>query len=118
VLRDPPLIEISFTAKFENDTLVIEYRSDKKDDEYYISCAITINDILTKVKNGENKGRSLVNDHVVIAFKTISELELKGAFIISSDEIHDGSEKFKIIVFVQEKRTRKIIGAYALDWPE
>ncbi len=97
-------------ATIENDkTILVKYVLDGNITSSIINFALVSNKETTAVKNGENEGRNLVNEHVVKYFSTAkanSKGSIKLPFV---NERVKGN--FSIIAYVQQSQTNKIIGA-------
>ncbi len=102
-------------ATIENDkTITVNYALDGNIVGNVINVALVSNKETTAVKNGENEGRNLVNEHVVKYFYTAkanSKGTLKVPFV---DE--RGKSNFSIIAYIQQTQNNKIIGAASVGF--
>jgi len=81
--------------------------------------AITDTFLQTDVSNGENAGRHLQHTGVVRSLSSIGHLDTKKATAYTADAKINlrpqwRSPNLKLVVFVQDRATRKIVGAAAL----
>ena len=82
-----------------------------RDDQADIIVAVTEDGLRTEVKRGENHGRTLTHAAVVRAIQTVADVTAAGrtaraTFPIAADWRR---ENVKIIGFVQERRSRRVI---------
>lgn len=93
----------------DGDVRKIPYRIDGNVEGKEILFAIVENNLETKVKNGENGGKTLKNDRVVLWFQTINA-ENSGTIELPKDfnYLKTGTD---VIVFLQEKHSKKILAA-------
>ena len=84
--------------------------------------AITQNAVLTQVTDGENAGRKLRHDGVVRELWSIGRIvgPLRQPF--EADPLirlrpEWGAEPLRVVVFVQEQHSRRVLGAAAIDLP-
>jgi hypothetical protein len=80
---------------------------------------ITETNIETAVRDGENKGRRLRHTGVVRSLSTVGRLETKKAASFSADAKLNlqqdwNVENLKLVLFVQDRSNRKIVGAATL----
>jgi hypothetical protein len=80
-----------------------------------LNLALVERDLVTKVPRGENAGRTLHHDNVVRAFRTVAldgsgrgQMDLKPADTVAG-------EKSRVIAFVQDAKSRAIVGATGAD---
>ena len=96
----------------DGDVRKISYRIDGNIEGKNIVVAIVQNDLVTKVKNGENSGKTLKNDRVVLWFNTIIAKN-SGAIELPKDFTYQKSGT-DVIVFLQEIQSKKIVAANEL----
>ena len=81
--------------------------------------AITDSLLTTDVRDGENAGRRLQHTGVVRSLSRVGQLDTKNAAAFSADakiNLHPDwrTPNVKVVVFVQDRSTRKIVGAATL----
>jgi hypothetical protein len=112
-----PLISYSIF----DDTLDVSYDlqaaviNKKSGSDMYINFAITERSSTTKVTAGDNAGKTLSNQNVTILFNSFNLNAAKGIIRIPLKQVKPSAGR-RLIVFVQEKRTRKITGAGSVEF--
>jgi hypothetical protein len=107
-----PSVEISISQKELDGKLFLTYalKGDYKDQKLYYG--ILENNINTKVKAGENNGKSLKNDGVVRYFSEENlEINPIGELEINIEALEINKSNATIFVFVQNQDDLKILGA-------
>lgn len=106
------------TASFtiNADTLDLNYKLNKKlpigksGSNYYISIVIVKKHNTTKVTKGDNAGKTLTNTNVSKTFYTSTLKNSEGVIRIPMKGKTPGPE-YSIIVFIQDKQNKKIVGS-------
>jgi hypothetical protein len=113
-LSQSPTYHVDLSKKMDDKTLVINYKIDKKPLDCVLHIALVERNLEVKVPRGENEGRTLKHDNVVRVFKTLkvgSDMEGMTDLLISDDfKVKDCA----VIAYLQEEKTRKIVGAARL----
>ncbi len=115
-LKKPASVIPEFTYTIFDDTLDITYDSHlksvsgKSGNDKYIYVVVVEKGLSTKVTKGDNTGKTLVNDNVSRLFFSTDLKSSKGVVRVPLKKIKPGINK-SIIFFIQEKSTRKILGA-------
>ena len=102
---------ISITSKIDsifNDSLFINYKISKSDPNYVLRLALTEDGLNSMVTQGENKGKNLQHDHVVIFFISFDTPGKNGQIKIPLTG-KTLSDKSQLIIFVQHKQSMKIL---------
>ena len=105
-----------FTYQVFDDTLDISYDiksplvNGKSGNDKYINVAIVEKGLVTKVTKGDNAGKSLKNDNVTRLFYTTDLKSQKGLIRVPLKSCKPGENK-TLIFYIQEKSSKKIIGA-------
>jgi hypothetical protein len=111
-------LEPEFTYEIFDDTLDVLYdvksmpAAGKSGSDTYINIAVVEKGLSTIVSKGDNEGITLKNDNVTRLFHTADLKSQKGVIRIPVKSLKQGPSK-TIILFVQQKSTRKVIGATA-----
>ena len=105
--------EITFSVEKDligNDTLFVKFSISKSDPNYVLRLALTEDDLSSNVMHGENEGKNLHHDSVVRIFYSIDDPQKTGQAKIplKGNKI---TGKHKLIAFIQNKQTMKIIAA-------
>lgn len=85
--------------------------------DWDVVAAVVERGLSQKPDRGENKGRKLAHDNVVRVFDTKALETDDASFILEVPDDVD-REKSSVIVFVQDQRTRKILGVTRIDLPK
>src|SRR5688572_13344132 len=115
-LLTPAKLEPTFVWEIFDDTLDISYQvctdkiSGKSGADKYIHVAIVEKGLSTKVEKGDNAGKTLLNENVTRLFHTSDLKSQKGLIRIPLKKLKPGQSK-TLILFIQEKTTRKVLGA-------
>ena len=110
-----------FTYQIFDDTLDIAYNMNaplvtgKSGSDKYVNIAIVEKGLSTKVTKGDNAGKTLKNDQVTRLFYTTDLKTAKGVLRVPIKKLKPGPNK-SIILFVQEKTTKKVVGASAVSF--
>ncbi len=90
-------------------------RAVKRDGSADVLLAVTESNLRSSVSNGENAGRRLVHSAVVRQLRVIGNLEVKAQDFTAEPAIAFDRgwkrEDLRVVVFVQERASRRIIGA-------
>ncbi len=112
------LVKPDFTFSVFDDTLDISYDlaatlpANKSGSDKYINIAIVEKGLATIVTKGDNQGKILKNDNVTRLFFTTDLKTSKGLIRMPLRSVKPDLNK-SIILYIQEKSTKKIIGASA-----
>ncbi len=117
-------VEISQVSPFEKKTVTLKVRIEKSlsvspKDTAEVIVAITESGLRSSVKGGENNGKELQHSPVLREFRVID------AFGRNSEEVFTAQPSVKLdakwnaanlraVVFIQEKKSRRILGAAAI----
>jgi hypothetical protein len=121
MLGTKPVFNPEFTYEIFSDTLDLMYdlkgdlKLAKKGSESYINVVITETGLSTKVTKGDNAGKTLRNDYVSRLFYTTNLQTSKGLLRIPLRGLKPGKNKH-ILLFIQDKQSRKITGAVRLEF--
>lgn len=108
----PPLY---FSIQPNEDWTEIEYDIIKKDsalnfNDYSLCFAIVERGLKSEILRGENKGKTLIHENVVMQFTTSEITELKNKVKLPKYK-NQLSKNNSLIAFIQHKKTMKIAGA-------
>lgn len=80
---------------------------------YRVNAALVQREAHTPVRNGENGGRTLVNTHIVRAFKTVEPSSTSGSVSLTQP---DGLpvDQTSVLVYVQRADNGQVVGAVSL----
>ncbi|WP_432797492.1 DUF1223 domain-containing protein [Poriferisphaera sp. WC338] len=130
-LKINPQYQIAVTAESHEDsplTVRIQYdikplQDDLKED-VVLNIALAQNDLVTRVRGGENRGRTLSHNAVVRNFITLSvnkdDLTGQATLILPSTELEATRcipANTNIVVFVQNPESMEVLGASQLPYP-
>jgi hypothetical protein len=117
-------VEISEVSLVPNKSVVLKVSVEKlasiaSKDTAEVILAITERDLHSAVKAGENNGKELQHSPVVREWRVIGVMAKNGEEIFSSQsavklDAKWNTENLRAVVFVQEKRNRRILGAAAI----
>ncbi len=120
-LSSKPVYTPEFTFEIFSDTLDLVYdikedlKLSRKGSESYVNVIITETGLSTKVTKGDNAGKTLRNDHVSRLFYTTNLPTSKGLLRIPLRGLKPGKNKH-ILLFIQDKQSRKITGAVRMGF--
>lgn len=104
-------VELAQTA----DKIKIKISNAPAHENANVFLAVTENNLASSVRGGENSGRKLTHDSVVRELKSVATLasaqntlEIETVFEMKPDW---KKENLRLVVFLQENKTRKIFGA-------
>lgn len=116
------LVAVNATVKADGDdeldvNVALEIEGEPLHKDWDVIAALVERDLSQKVKRGENKGRTLHHDNVVRDFEA-EEVEDDHASI--ELDIEDDVERANasVIVFVQDRRSLRILGATRVELPQ
>ena len=110
-LKNAAAYPITLSKNINNGQLEVAYQLNTINKDLVLNFALTQSKITTKVKNGENEGRTLHHDNVVLVFKTIPvQSEGKVNF-----DLPQSIDNLSVIAFLQEKNLGKIVAAQKLQ---
>lgn len=110
-------IDIDFDAKLLGNSLSYSYKSKGKIAPSLLNIALVESGLSQEVSRGENRGRVLKHDNVVRTFETTELDAMMGRGILSIPKDMD-LKKARIIFYVQDKGTKEIVMAKAIDLGE
>lgn len=96
----------------DGDVSTIPYRIEGNIVGKKLCIAIVENGKVTNVKSGENRGRTLQNNHVVMWFDSITPDQF-GSITLPKEQIKNRSN-VDVVIFLQDERTKKILAAEGL----
>jgi hypothetical protein len=113
-LRDPVTVALDISLKAQNKSSVeVVYRASGAISTARLQVALVERGLISHVKNGENAGRTLQHDNVVRYF---TSLVPTAAGSISVDITRaENLKNCSIIVFAQDNKSYKILGATSID---
>lgn len=104
---------VPITVDVEADTALVRHGSAE------IMLAVVENSLVTRVARGENRGRTLTHDAVVRRLERIGSLSENQSKISLSAQLPIEDEwsrqNIRLIAFVQEDESRRILGASSAD---
>ena len=107
---DKPMVSIPFT--------IDSIPAVQKGDEAEVFAALVQDRANSKVRAGENSGSSLDHVSIVRVLRNVGTISGKSSFSgntkLSSGSYNFASEPSHVIVFVQERKSRRILGAASL----
>lgn len=103
---------IHITAKKTNNTVMVRYNI-TGNDPMFLNTAIVLPEAVTKVKRGENGGRTLHHVNIVSNLK-VAEVKGSGELTIEIPTQLSG-KPLKIIAYTQAKQSFKVLGAGEAD---
>jgi hypothetical protein len=116
-LQTPASVIIDFKYSILNDTLLVDYKVDfppgknKARRNEYLNVCVTENGLGNKVTKGENTGKTLKHEKVARLLHTV-DLMVPGTMLKIPLKGLKPSPNKEILLFVQEKYSRKISGAH------
>lgn len=115
VLDQPAKVEVSLDAKpKETNALKILYRLNGQTSDDVLHIALVERDISTRVRRGENAGRTLLHDNVVHVFHTVKKPTGEGSVeLMVPNHVH--RDESSIIAYVQNTQDFSISGANYFD---
>lgn len=111
-INNGSLSNIHITAKKTNNTVAVSYNI-TGNEPILLNAAIVLPEADTKVKRGENGGRTLHHVNIVSNLK-VSEAKGSGELIIEIPNQLAG-KPVKIIAYTQAKQSFKVLGADGVD---
>jgi hypothetical protein len=110
--------ELSLTnIKVEGDIAVVQYRTEGASNNSALLIALIEKNAITKVKRGENGGRTLAHVQIVRQLKSIAlKSNTNGSESIALPDSFD-PRKFEMIGFVQNTSNGEITGATKAEFP-
>jgi hypothetical protein len=122
-LNTAVLMEPEFTYQVFDDTLDISYdvkeniSSNKEGSDKYLNVAIIESGLITDVTKGDNEGKQLHNDNVCRLFFSADLKLQKGVIRVPLKSVKPGNNK-NIILYIQNKSDRKVVGASSAAFPK
>lgn len=93
-----------------SDTIYVRYNSSASGVNYAMRFVITENGLTSAVTKGENAGKKLSHDHVVRVFSSLDSPAANGQYKFPLKGF-SFNERSRLTVFLQEKRTMRIVAA-------
>ena len=92
------------------------YKLSEVTDDCRLNIAVVEKNLVSQVTQGENAGKTLRHDHVVRLFSSIDLKKSNGQVVL---EIQPGWKKpdLRVIGYMQDKTTMKILGAQKINFP-
>ena len=117
-----PKATITLSARRKGNDVIVDLHLDAanvvRKEPADVTVAITEDRLVTEVRRGENRGRTLRHTAVVRSLMTIGELgpgDPTFSMSVSSAPAHDWkSENLRVVAFVQERQSRRIVGVGAV----
>lgn len=115
------LMNPEFSFEIFDDTLDIiynmnfDFKKSRAGSDYYINAVIVEKALSTKVTKGDNAGKTLMNDNVSRLFYTTNLQSPKGVLRVPLRG-QKKSENKSLIVFVQDKKSKEIVGANMIEF--
>jgi hypothetical protein len=104
-----PVVEIIATAKMKNDSITVEYKTNKVQSNTVLNAAIVETHVEHFIPRGENKSRTLKHFNVVRNF-LISTLKADGRIaMLWPDRL--AAENSSVVLYTQNSKSMKITGA-------
>lgn len=115
-LATPSEVDIQLSHKREEGDAFIRmgYELNTFAANWILNVALVESKLKEKVTRGENRNKTLAHHNVVRAYISEPLSGLKGSFQIPSEKLNDWSQA-KLIVYVQEQESLKIIGAQQIN---
>jgi hypothetical protein len=104
-----PAIEIIATANMKNDSVHVEFKSNKTQNNTVLNIAIVETHVEHFIPRGENKSRTLKHFNVVRNFTT-STLKTDGHIVLPWPD-HLTSDNSSVVLYTQNTKSMKITGA-------
>jgi len=108
-----PGVDILATAKMKNDSLMVEYKSNKVQSNAVLNVAIVETHIEHFIPRGENKSRTLKHFNVVRNFST-STLKTDGRILLLWPD-HLAANNSSVVLYTQNSKSMKITGATQVE---
>jgi hypothetical protein len=105
---------ITLNLDQSRNDLKVDYTLARQDSNAVINFALVQRGLVSHVTGGENGGRTLEHDNVVLEFKTIDLKNVQGTVFFSKPQ-GDDLTRFSVIAFVQSKGDMSISAASAVD---
>ncbi|RAO14053.1 hypothetical protein ONO86_04122 [Micromonospora noduli] len=101
-------------ANLGNDRVMVDYRSEQPPERAVLQVAVVERDLTSEIARGENAGRTLRQDNVVRAFRSVGlDAERGQVELATPPGLDPGSAS--VVGYVQENGERAIVGATAID---
>lgn len=115
--------DLSLVASFQlfDDTLDVSYsltgldKVKKQVSAYYLNVVVVEKPTDTKVTAGDNKGKTLRNDHAALLFHTVNIKAAKSLARIPVKRISKSAGR-RLIVFVQDKQSKRVVAATMIPY--
>ncbi|MEV4719035.1 DUF1223 domain-containing protein [Micromonospora noduli] len=101
-------------ANLGNDRVMVDYRTEQPPERAVLQVAVVERDLTSEIARGENAGRTLRQDNVVRAFRSVGlDAERGQVELATPPGLDPGSAS--VVGYVQENGERAIVGATAID---
>ncbi|MGC4798643.1 DUF1223 domain-containing protein [Micromonospora saelicesensis] len=97
-----------------NDRVMVDYRTEQPPDRAVLQMAVVERDLTSEIARGENAGRTLRQDNVVRAFRSVGLDAERGQVELATPPGLD-SGSASVVGYVQENGERAIVGATAIE---
>lgn len=114
-LERPPYTEVKISTAFNRDMdmVTVDYKLTGFIENSDVNVALVERNIVREIGHGENGGKTLRHNNVVRAFE-INSAEKKGSKVLNIPK-DVNLKNSSIIVYVQDKKSRVIVGAEKAD---
>ncbi|KAB1919561.1 DUF1223 domain-containing protein [Micromonospora noduli] len=101
-------------ANLGNDRVMVDYRTEQPPERAVLQVAVVERDLTSEIARGENAGRTLRQDNVVRAFRSVGlDAERGQVELATPPGLDPGSAS--VVGYVQENGERAIVGATAIE---
>lgn len=111
-------VELQLTSNKDLSINITDLPAVTQDDTAEVLLAVTESNLSSDVARGENAGRSLKHTAVVRGLQTVGEVAAGSNKFTANVAVPSNTawrkDNIRIIVFIQERRTRRVLGAASL----
>ncbi|MBM0203938.1 DUF1223 domain-containing protein [Micromonospora sp. STR1s_5] len=101
-------------ANVGNDRVMVDYRTEQPPERAVLQMAVVERDLTSEIARGENAGRTLRQDNVVRAFRSVGLDAERGQVELATPPGLD-PRSASVVGYVQEGGERAIVGATAIE---
>ncbi|MEU1591206.1 DUF1223 domain-containing protein [Micromonospora sp. NPDC005710] len=101
-------------ANLGNDRVMVDYRTERPPERATLHVAVVERDLTSDIARGENAGRTLRQDNVVRAFRSVGLDTGRGQVELATPPDLD-ARNASVVGYVQEDGDRAIVGATAIE---
>ncbi|MFI6069271.1 DUF1223 domain-containing protein [Micromonospora sp. NPDC051227] len=101
-------------ANVGNDRVMVDYRTEQPPERAVLQMAVVERDLTSEIARGENAGRTLRQDNVVRAFRSVGLDAERGQVELATPPGLD-PRSASVVGYVQENGERAIVGATAIE---